>query len=128
VTGVTKRTYQLYASITASVDNAASIMLPTGGRLKRVLWNLTPTGGPATGDYTNCELSVNSARQTTTNEATGILSVASIGFVVLTSGSLSPVTVETNPDVALKTGDKVYLHATENGTQTVLVRVILYLE
>lgn len=126
---MTKRTYQLYASITASIDNAASIMLPIAGRLKRVLWQITPTTTPTNGDYLNAELSVNSARQTATNEATGIISVAGHAYGVLTSGAHGgAVTAETNPDVNLKQGDKLYLHATENGSQTYLVRVVLFLE
>jgi len=126
---MTKRTFQLYAAVTASGDALASIMLPVAGKLKRVIWAVAATTYGAAGDYLIAELSVNSARQVTTNEATGLVSIASASHnTAVDAGANTFFNFESNPECNFKAGDKLYLHATENGTSTWNVRVLLVIE
>jgi len=126
---MTKRTVQVYASVTASGDALASIMVPQAGKLRKVLWAIAATVYGAAGDYLIAELSTNSARQVTTNDAAGLVSIASLSHnTAVDAGANTFTNTEVAPDCYFKAGDRIYLHATENGTSTFSVRALLFFE
>lgn len=116
----------MYASITASGDALATITIPRRSRLLGVLWSIEGNT-LSDADSVKIELSVNSARQVATNDATGIISVASSSVDVTTSGAVKGETNFFHPvDLQFEDGDKLYLHCTEVGTGIWNTRALLY--
>ena len=124
-----RRTVLVYASITATANAAAQITVPARSKLKAVKWSIVPGAGLADGDFIRAELSVNAAGQDTTNDATGILSVAGTTMELTTSGASAVGVNEYHPvDVQFNGGDRIYLHCVESGAATWQVKALLYFE
>jgi hypothetical protein len=90
------------------------------------MWAVNVSSAGA-GASAQLELSINSARQVATNDATGIISVRSMSYYLTTSGATSHDGGFYHPcDCQFEDGDKLYLHATEAGGATFATRCLLY--
>lgn len=123
-------TQQMYAVISASADAIASIRIPRAARIIGVLWSIRATSAVADADELAAELSLQSTRQVTTNDAQQIISAYSIGEADgPTPASMHVPTFNFwHPaDVDVNVLDFIYLHATAVGSTTWATRILLQL-
>lgn len=121
------QTRLLYANITSSIAGTVYVDLPRGSRLHKVDWAISTVSAPTTGDQLRCELSVGSSSQVSTNDATGIISMADAsGFLTTSGAGLSSVNIGHAVDIQLGNITRVYLNVTEAGSATWSVRALLH--
>lgn len=121
----------IYASVTATANNAASARLPTikKGKVTGVCWSIVNLGGEADGDYLRCELSFASTRQNSLNDAQGVISVCGSSYGFTTSGAAQhAVNFGHDCNLDFEPLQTVYLHAEENGAANYAVTACVYYE
>lgn len=125
------KTRKLYASISATSNDAAHLDVQRSGVIRMVQWCITnSTAAPAAGDYVLAELSFSSTAQTATSDAVGILSMATGDSNFTTSGNgFSGLVASVGPTaIPVRQGDRLYLNAVEAGSSTWLVSVIIHID
>jgi hypothetical protein len=122
------QTRLIYGSISATTAGVFYVELPFNARIKCIGFAVTPTTTPASGDYIACEVSISPTNQSAgVQDAIGVLAIFSHAFGVVTSGSGIAANGWFPCDHTVKAGERIYLNATEVGTQTYQVRVLLVL-
>lgn len=124
------RTYRLYASITATGNALAQLDIKRPGKIVGVDWTVTTGSAPATGDYLRAEVSFASTVQTTTNDASGVISEVGFGGALTTSGGgYWNGNVHQGPTaIRVQVGDRLYLNATENGSTTWVTGCVIHVD
>lgn len=122
------RTYQLYASISASANNAAEITVARSGRIRGIAFAVRG-GGASDGDICDLEVSFTPASQVASNDAQGVLATRRFSIDVLTSGTImfNENSYVGPLDIEVQTGQKIYLNAVESGTATWLANILIYI-
>lgn len=120
---------KLYAAITASADNVASTTIPRKGRLTGVLIDLSCVG---TADGAQCDVEVSLQSRSTlavSDVWNGPLASLSSEFDITTSGEVQTGRSQFIAcNELLEAGSKIYIHATETGSQAWRVCVYLYFD
>lgn len=118
------RVYTLFYLFTATANAAASLQIVTSGTIKQVQWAVA---GNLNADAENyiVELGLVPTLQSGTNDSQGGISSVTSYAGLLTSGAVSDANNFSVPlAVPVKSGDKLYLHASLTGTAA--VRAICY--
>lgn len=122
-------TRKLYASVTASTNDAAHIDMLRSGRLRCIQLTAAASGVASAADLLDVELSFNSTSQVTTNDANGVLAQMHCVTSLTTSGALmATCTVAIPTDIPVKSGDRIYINVVESGTGTWKIAAVLHLE
>lgn len=120
------RTYKLQATATATANAAAQIDIRRNGRILGVQIILSLSATPANNDNLLVEVSLYPTGQFTTNDAMGIIAMGTISSAILTSGSIQGANIyKPSFGMDVRVGDRIYLHFSENGTQSVAVSAII---
>lgn len=120
------QTVQIYASVTAT--GSTYVDLPQSGRIKGVVFTASAATA-TTGDLVNLELTTVSSNQTAVSDARNIAAIATfeaLGGGAPASVALSNMSFYCPSDVAVKSGDRLYLNYTEAGTATWLIRALVF--
>lgn len=121
------RVLKLYAAVSADTDNAAYVVLPNPGRIVAVSWHSEITSALAVSSA-KLELSFSGVRQTTTNDATGPISMHNCGTTVLTSGGAEAGSnsMLTGISIPVNSGDRLFVNAEITGTITLNFNCFIY--
>lgn len=123
------RTYKIFATITASGNALAQVDVRRNGAILGVQLSLAPAATPANNDNTIVEISLYPSSQVTTNDAMGVLAYGSISGAILTSGSVQASNVYVpSYGIRVQVGDRLYLHASEAGGQSVQAMVLVHVD
>lgn len=123
------RSRQLYASITASTAGTVFFDVPNDTTIRAVTWAIFCSAA-AVGDQIYCEISASGTNQTAVSDAQGIISIASAGNGAITGTALPVLATNfyTNCQYGIKSGERIYLNATETGGSTWIVRAIVWFD
>jgi hypothetical protein len=112
------RTYRLYATGTASTNNAASIQIVKAGRIKGIRFS-PQVDSVVDGSALYAEISLQAAAQATTNNSQGVLATMRTVYTQATSGAtLSSLSTQFLLDCPVGLGEMVYLNTVIAGTLT----------
>ncbi len=124
------RNRQLYASVAATSNGVTFFDIPSNTTIRALNFAVTNTGMSA-GDTLNLEISLNSSGTHTTNDALGVIGVASYG----NSGAGSPASVTTyngstflTVNCPVRAGERIYLNSLEVGSGTWAVRCLVWFD
>lgn len=119
-------TLKLYGTGSATANAVASVIIPTGGRIKGVevtMWIDSNTDNA----QVNCEVSRASAREIAVNGAQQCIVEVSLAGNFVTSGLAQAAVNQFFPvDVPTTQGQIIYLHAVVTGTATYNFTAILH--
>lgn len=119
------RTRLLYASVSATGDNVATYDIVSATRLVAVQWAVHFTSITASSNLV-ATLSSAAASQFATNNVPDVLSIFVMNSNFVTSGLAQPQGNFLAPvDIALKTGDRIAIHAQETGTIVAAIYALL---
>lgn len=112
----------MYAAGVVTSDNVASIDIPEDGNIVGIDWTMVPGVGTGTFNGTDdirVQLSFLSTSQFAQNDARAVISSVGMGVGALTGSGLGSVyvnkTIAFHEALDVAAGERLYLHAAENG-------------
>lgn len=110
------RVYKLYANCNASGTNLGSVVIARTGRIKRIRWR-SHMDSVVDNESAIIELSLHPTSVALTNDTSGTIDEAHL-VNNGTSGGANAVAINSDVDVPVGLGERLYLNATVVGTPT----------
>lgn len=115
------RVYKLYAAISSTGTNLATVTMVRPGRIRSIRW---ASGADVSADnsYSDVELSFQAVSNVNVNDTTGSIDELRSQSNFTTSGQMQgAIHKQSLVDIPVSAGDRLYLNATNSGTHSARV-------